>query len=187
MALETVYEESLKPRGQARHSSKLSLSDEKKLLGMERDKRTLEITSGRASLSPMKPTHNISQLETLEYRIQNCGANKTNPVPGGIGSQFLASQQIYNHLGTQETLLEETESSSSNSQKDTSYNNLDPEETLQTTQGTRPSLVPLTLNTTQSTSTCFVPLTNDRTMTSTANSIYKDVYTRLEKFKNECV
>jgi hypothetical protein len=154
---------------------------------LERDKRTLEITSGRASLSPIKRKQKISQLEQLEYRIQNCGANKTNPVPGGIGSQFLASQQINNHFGTQETLLEETETSSSNSQKDTSYNNFDPEETLQRTQGTSTSFVLLSLNTTQSTSTGFVPLTNDRTMTSTANSIYKDVYTRLGKFKNESV
>jgi hypothetical protein len=87
----------------------------------------------------------------------------------------------------QETLLEETETSSSYSQRDTSYNNLDPEETLQTTQGTTTSFVPLTLNTTQGTTTSFVPLTNDRNMTCTTNSMYKDVYTRLEKFKNECV
>jgi hypothetical protein len=83
--------------------------------------------------------------------------------------------------------LDEAEISSSNSQRDSFYNNLDPEETLQITQGTTTSFVPLNLNTTQGTTTSFVPLTNDRNMTCTTNSIYKDVYTRLEKFKNECV
>ena len=164
MALKAVYEAAPKPRSHARHSPKLSLYDEKKLLGLERDKRTLEITSGRADLSPMKRKNIISQLEQLENRIQNFTVNKTNPVLGGIGSQFLSSQQLSYLLGTPETLLEEAETSSDG--------DLDTVETLQTTQGT---------------STSFLPLTNDRTMGSTGTSLYKDVYTRLDKFKNECV
>jgi hypothetical protein len=57
VALEKVYEVSLKSRGHARHSCKLSLSDEKRLRGLEREKLTLEITSGRAGLSTMKRQH----------------------------------------------------------------------------------------------------------------------------------
>ena len=182
MALKVVYEAAPKPRSYARHSSKLSLYDEKKLRGLERDKRTLEITSGRGDLSPMKRKNMISQLEQLENRIQNFVSSKTNPVLGGIGSQFLSNQQSAYHFGARETLLEEAETSSSNSQSERSYGDPDPEKTTPTTQGT--------VHTLRGTSTSFLPLTNDRTMGSTGTSqgrVYKDVYTRLDKFKNECV